>query len=305
MMRKLIIWMISIVMLSGCSLINPPIKREGPLRDNTPVVLIPQATGKVLYSNNKVKIDASFAKDGYLMIKYTGKNTKVKLQITKQNTNTKYTYNLSNKQDYMPFILALGSGQYTVNVYENISGNSYALAYGKTIKVTLTDDLSPFLYPNQFVYFTPESKLVAVAQDLADNTINDLEVVEKVYNHVVKTIDYDRQLAATVQSGYLPDLEEVMIKKKGICFDYAALMSAMLRSQRIPTQLVIGYSGKVYHAWINVYTKETGWINGIIQFNGDQWVRMDPTYAANSQKTASSLAEFVGDGENYNAMYFH
>lgn len=42
----------------------------------------------------------------------------------------------------------------------------------------------------------------------------------------------------------------------------------MLRSQRIPTRLEVGYMGDVYHAWISIYTKETGWVNGIIEFDG-------------------------------------
>ena len=35
----------------------------------------------------------------------------------------------------------------------------------------------------------------------------------------------------------------------------------MLRSQRIPAKLEIGYSGDIYHAWISVYIKDIGWID--------------------------------------------
>ena len=41
----------------------------------------------------------------------------------------------------------------------------------------------------------------------------------------------------------LPSVDETLKTKKGICFDYAALMTAMLRSQGIPTKLEIGYQG--------------------------------------------------------------
>ncbi len=34
-------------------------------------------------------------------------------------------------------------------------------------------------------------------------------------------------------------------------------MTAMLRSQGIPTKLEIGYSGEAYHAWIST------WIDGV------------------------------------------
>lgn len=59
--------------------------------------------------------------------------------------------------------------------------------------------------------------------------------------------------------------------------------AAMLRSQRIPTRLEVGYMGDVYHAWISIYTKETGWVNGIIEFDGKNWELMDPTFASSSK----------------------
>ena len=76
--------------------------------------------------------------------------------------------------------------------------------------------------------------------------------------------DYDKAGAVLAggMSGYLPDIDEAFETKKGICFDYAALMTAMLRAQGIPSQLVIGYAGEVYHAWINVYIENVGWIGG-------------------------------------------
>jgi len=43
-------------------------------------------------------------------------------------------------------------------------------------------------------------------------------------------------------------------------------MSAMLRSQGIPTKLEVGYSGEAYHAWISTYIKESGWVDNIIKF---------------------------------------
>lgn len=69
----------------------------------------------------------------------------------------------------------------------------------------------------------------------------------------------------------------------GICFDYASVMTTMLRSQRIPTRLEIGYAGENYHAWISTYIKDIGWVNGIIEFNGTSWTLMDPTYASTSK----------------------
>ena len=102
-------------------------------------------------------------------------------------------------------------------------------------------------------------------------------------------------------TGYLPVVDETLESGKGICFDYAALTAAMLRSQNIPTRLEIGYAGKAYHAWVSVYTEETGWIDRLIEFTG-AWTRMDPTFASSNDSSAAVL-KYIGDGSNYNVQY--
>ena len=78
-------------------------------------------------------------------------------------------------------------------------------------------------------------------------------------------------------------------------------MSAMLRSQRIPTKLEVGYSGDVYHAWISCYVDEIGWGDNIIEFDGKNWSIMDPTLAANN--SASDVKKYVENGKNYVTKY--
>ena len=126
----------------------------------------------------------------------------------------------------------------------------------------------------------------------------------KVYDFVVKNFTYDKELAKTVQSGYLPVLDTVLSKKKGICFDYAAVMTGMLRSQGVPCKLVIGYAGTAYHAWISVYSVKDGWINSAVYFDGKNWQRMDPTFASSGKESAEIL-KYIGDGNNYTSKYFY
>ena len=78
----------------------------------------------------------------------------------------------------------------------------------------------------------------------------------------------------------------------------------MLRSQRIPTRLEVGYAGEAYHAWISVYLEETGWVDNIIEFHGSSWSLMDPTFAAGTGNS-SSLKQFIGDGTNYVVKYYY
>jgi transglutaminase-like putative cysteine protease len=119
---------------------------------------------------------------------------------------------------------------------------------------------------------------------------------------VVENITYDKELASTVQIGYLPDVDRVLARRKGICFDYAALMASMLRSQGVPTKMVAGFVGEVYHAWLDVYSPETGWINAAIFFDGKSWQLMDPTFAAGANQS-DDIMRFIGDGTNYKAKF--
>ena len=93
-----------------------------------------------------------------------------------------------------------------------------------------------------------------------------------------------------------------LAQKKGICFDYAALMTAMLRSQDIPTKLVVGYTGSLYHAWINVFLEGQGWVDNVIYFDGHDWKLMDPTFAS-SGKQSKEIMQYIGNGGNYKAKY--
>lgn len=249
----------------------------------TAAVLPTVASGTTVYSNEKAKVDASNAKDGYVMVAYNGQSkNRLKVRVTGPG-GIVYTYDLNKNGNYEVFPLADGNGKYTVGVYENTSGNKYALAFSTPVTVMLTDSYAPFLRPNQYVNYTANSQAVKKAAELTAGKKTDLEKITAIYHYTITTLTYDKQEAQTVQSGYLPDVDKVLAEKKGICFDYAALMTAMLRSQGIPTKLVVGYTGDVYHAWINTYIPEQGWIEGIIFFDGTTWKLMDPTFASSAK----------------------
>ena len=264
-------------------------------RDNTPVCYVPVASGVTVYSNALAEIDASNTAEGYIMVNYKGTNSKVKLQITGSNGVT-YTYTLGG--GYETFPLSAGSGSYKVSVYENVTGNQYAVALSQTISASITNPNGP----NQYVNFNAGSQVVAKAKQLAEGCSNDLDVVTKIYNYAT-TITYDYTKANSVQSGYVPNPDTIMQNGTGICLDYASVMASMLRSQGIPTRLEVGYAGSAYHAWISTYITDIGWVNGVIEFDGTNWSLMDPTFAASSSD--STLKNFIGDGSNYKTKYIY
>jgi len=272
------------------------------LRDNTSHILVPQATGSVVFEDERVAIDASNVNEGYIMVMYQADHDKVKLQISPPGANTSpYTYLLDNYGNYSVYPLTGGNGVYTISINEQVEGDMYAVIFSQDIDVTIDDDFLPFLYPNVYVDFTSRCEAVQLGSTLAEGCYSDLEVITKIYQYVVTNITYDKEKANTVEYGYIPNINDTLTTKKGICFDYAALMSAMLRSQQIPTKLEVGFAGEVYHAWISCYVDEIGWVDNIIEFDGKTWTFLDPTFAANSD--SSKNATFIGDGENYHVKF--
>lgn len=290
------------LLLGGCSGSSSASRKEhsGPPRDSTPNVLTPSADGVTVYQNDFASIDASNTSQGYVMVKYNGANEKVKLQITCPDQSC-YTYLISDRGAYDTFPLTAGNGSYTLQVLENVAGDTYTVSLTQSINVSIEDEFLPFLYPNQYVNFHADSQAVSKGSDLAKDTYSDLDVVQNIYNYVIKSISYDTEKAQSVSYGYVPDVDDTLSSKKGICFDYAALMTSMLRSQNIPTKLEVGYSGDAYHAWISTYIDDKGWVDDIIQFDGDTWQIMDPTLAATNDSAA--VKKYVGDGSHYVVKY--
>lgn len=271
-------------------------------RDNTSICLIPEAPELDIYSNELICLDCSNASEGYIMAKYLGTCEKVRLQITCPNTST-YSYLFTKNNEYETFPLTTDSGLYSFTFFENIAGTQYSTAFKADVDINIINTFGPYLYPNQYVNFTEQSPAIAKAKELATPANNDLDVVSNVYNYVLNKVSYDYEKAKTVQSGYIPSVDDTFQSLNGICLDYASLMAAMLRSQRIPTHMEVGYAGEVYHAWISTYITDTGWVNGIIEFDGTNWQLMDPTFASNNSQKA--LKEFIGDGHNYETKFVY
>lgn len=264
-------------------------------RDNTPVCRVPVADGLAETHNDVASIDYSHAEDGYICANYTGTCSKVKLRITSPDS-TVYTYDLHGN-GYEVFPLSSGNGSYEVTIYENISGTNYSTCLFEKISASMKDEFTPFLYPNQYVNFSADSKVVAKGAELAASAHSDMEVISNIYDYITSNISYDYDKASDPPTGYTTDVDEILESGTGICLDYASVMASMLRSQQLPTRLEVGYAQDAYHAWISVYTEETGWLNGIIEFDGNVWTLVDPTFGANSNDRA--LKKFIGDGSNY------
>ncbi|MDR0519091.1 MAG: transglutaminase-like domain-containing protein [Clostridiales Family XIII bacterium] len=276
---------------------------NAPNRDNTPIVAVNEAAGTKTFDGNGATVDYSNINDGYIMAKYDGDNPKIKVQITNTDKgDDTYTYDLDPNSGYQALPLTQGSGSYKVAVYTNIQGDKYAVAAEKQVKMKLKDRFSPYLRPSQYVNYVDSSKCVAKTPEVTDGTKSDLAAAEQIFLFVVGHVSYDHEKAATVQSGYLPDVDETLDTGMGICFDFASLTAAMLRSQGIPCKLIVGYAGSAYHAWVAIYSRQSGEFAAIIEFKGDKYNMADPTFAAAGDKADPNV---VGDGTNYQPIYYY
>lgn len=272
---------------------------ERSVKVTVPQIATGNFTGAKTLENGIASVDISDAASGVVQVSYKGSCSNVKVRIT-MGDNV-YDYGLSGSAVYP---LQSGSGEYNVKVLENISGKTYAIALDESFSAEVSD-FSPYLLPTQYISFSQSDNCVKKAAELCAGCDSDAEKIAAIFKYVTDNISYDKQLAASVKSGYIPDPDSTLAKGTGICFDYASLFAAMCRSQSIPTKLVMGYiQGNMYHAWNEVYTKETGWVTLDLFIEKNKWNLLDPTFYA-SADNKSDAAEYMSDKDGYSAVYYY
>lgn len=266
--------------ISSCGVSEyPKIETAGPTMTPTiDNIMMPSADGYYTSDDGIVLIDYSNTEDGYIMAKtLTSDHDRLKIRVSKDDEE--YTYDLATDDRYLSYPLNMGSGEYNIKVFEQVEGTSYALNNSIWFYTELEDELYPYLYPSIIVDYDLETSAVNKSFKLCEGKMTELERVHAVYNWIIRHIDYDYERLEVIQSKYvLPDLERVVDKGKGTCFDYAGLMTCMLRVQQIPCKVITGYVEQGYHAWVEVYIHDIGWINPSIYFEDETWTRMDPTF---------------------------
>lgn len=264
-------------------------------------VLAAEAPGTVTAGSDSLVLDFSNADQGYFTGILSSEDTKINIQVIGPDEIT-YKYFLEVPDVTTTFPLTAGDGEYLILAFEHVGDDQYISLFNYALDVELENEFLPFLYPNQYVNFSESSEAVALAASLSEEAATDLEALELIYTYVTGHITYDDEKAATVETGYLPDIDETLDTGTGICFDYAALTAAMLRSLSIPARLEIGYSSDVRHAWIDVYIESMGWVEQAIEFNGAEWKLMDPTFAS-AAGSSELIQDYIGDGSNYTLQY--
>lgn len=249
--------------------------------------------------SNSASIDTSSASKGYVGAAATS-SSRLNLQVTKDGQSMHYDM----PSDGTPIIVPLdmGSGTYTIAVMQNTSGSRYVELYSTGVNAQLESEQAPYLVPNIFCNYDASSAVVAKAQELTRDAKNEGDALRLIYSWIEHNVVYDNAKAEQLsgKSGYIPNPDETLQTQKGICFDYASLAAAMLRSQGIPCKIVTGYVSPdgVYHAW-NMVWIDGSWKTVSFTVNPRDWTRVDLTFAANGAGST------VGDGNNYTDRYVY
>lgn len=250
-------------------------------------------------SGNGAFIDVSHVEQGYVSVSATA-SSRLKFQVASGQAS--YNYDLAQDGTPISCPLTFGDGSYTFRVMQNTQGSNYVELFSTQADVAMASQFEPFLRPNVYCAYTEDSACVAKARELAGNASNQAEAVAAVCDYIVGNVSYDDAKAADLKdaTGYVPDPDSTLASGTGICFDYASLGAAMLRSLGIPTQIVTGYvsPNSIYHAWIMVYIDGT-WKSAKFSVEPNTWSRVDLTFAADPGSTGT------GDGKEYTDRFVY
>lgn len=237
-------------------------------------------------SAESTAIDVSELSSGIVKVAYESNVSKLKVMIEKNDK--RYTYNLNNKGEYESFSLQMGNGAYKVSVLENIQGTQYKFITTETVTLDLKEQNEVYLTSVQNIDWDKNDQAIQKASELTKGLTSDQEKLEAIYNYIVANYRYDFDKLKNLQNDYLPDIDSILNSHKGICYDYASMFAAMMRSQGIPTKLVKGYTVNAngYHAWNEVYDSEK-----------NDWVTIDTTYDSQMKAAKIRYSMIKKDGQ--------
>lgn len=248
-----------------------------------------------LFSSNHVSakesfLDKSELSKGIVVVNYEAETSRLmKVMISKGNRVYTYALDSNNR-----FPLQFGNGNYVVSVLENVKDTKYRLVDKETIELSLSNQMDVYLQSTQIINWNKKMDAIIQTKKLVKCKKTDLDKVKVIYNYIVENLKYDKLKAKSVTSGYLSSVEDTFESNRGICYDYAVLFAAMLRSIDIPTKLVMGNKKDLdgYHAWNQVYLRET-----------KEWITIDTTYDAGLYKTKK--VNMIKDSDDYTIKMFY
>lgn len=226
-------------------------------------------------------IDALTADQGYVTVGYVGDKhgyNRLKFQVRKGEQTYNYDFDPMDKPMSCP--INMGNGSYLLRVMERVEGSQYAQVMAVERYVKLINSRVPYTIPTVFCDYAIPGPCTRIARYVSVGCDTELDVLNAVTKWVAGYVSYDYAKASRLSggTGYVPSPDGTLKERKGICFDYASMEAAMLRSMDIPCRVITGYvNGSTYHAWVSAY------VDG-------KWRRRDPTFMSVLAKSKSKVS---------------
>ena len=220
-----------------------------------PAPLFPE-TGSKTKTDGRLTIDYSHIDQGYVMVRAKKTDLKMQLKVKHGSDSVSYLINGDGQYETIPLQYGNGSYQFTLYIAQKKGSNKCTGAGSISLKCSMKDELSCFLYPNQYVNYDADSPLIQKARELSSGLSDAEKIARKVCKFVYKYITYDmiscQTISANQTKDLLPDIATAWETRLGVCKDKSAVLCAMLRSLGIHAKLVIGTANGTPHAWVVV-----------------------------------------------------
>ena len=141
-----------------------------------------------------------------------------------------------------------------------------------------------------------------LAFDATGKRLSDYKIAKQIERHFTSTGSYRYSLDLNAESvaGLDPIEQFVAVDRLGHCQYFASAMAMMLRSQKIPARVVVGYYTDEYNEWASEYVARQlhahAWVEAMVDSDqtgqfphlygqptaGQYWLRLDPTPSTNA-----------------------
>jgi len=210
---------------------------------------------------------------------------KIKILVTKGKEQVWYEVKLDKGNFDEEIWLNAGKGKYTVAIMVNETERKYS--YGPKFTVDNTQEVDKYSVPGKDIE-SDDEKIIKLAEEIVSGLDKDLEKAQAINNWVAKNINYDYEKYIKHQNNNYDNQYGALItlkSKKGVCYDYAALVAALGRAAGLQTKMIKGqgitegYEG--YHAWNEIYISEE-----------NRWLKCDATFSSTSGQDYFDSAKF-------------
>ena len=178
------------------------------------------------------------------------------------------------------------------------------LEWGRYNNYNLSDDHFDMLGPSKFARFSPELATFMKIAELEKPQGDPLSALKKLNRAIYDSFEYESGITEV----HSP-IETALRERRGVCQDFAHIMTAIARAWGIPARYVSGYmyhrgnkdrsGADATHAWVEAYMPSLGWVgfdptNNIMA--GERYVRA--AVGRDYNDVPPTRGTFKGDAES-------